>query len=109
LRVTARLLASGASVLVFEAMPAQAIADTSELLTISCKTARRAGLRESFLGAGGVGGPSLGKLTLDIAARCEWKEVSLASHTEKGTPLHKSACCELTTITFQTFECQLCS
>ncbi|GFH22256.1 hypothetical protein HaLaN_19691 [Haematococcus lacustris] len=38
-----------------EAKPAQAIVDTPQLLT-----------------TGGVGGPSLGKLTRDIAARCSW-------------------------------------
>ncbi|GFH29096.1 hypothetical protein HaLaN_27700, partial [Haematococcus lacustris] len=84
LRMTVRLLASGALILVFEAMPAQAIADTFQLLTINCI-------------CGGVGGPSLGKLTRDIAARCENVRFSLAGHTEKGTPLHKPACCEPTT------------
>ncbi|GFH09511.1 hypothetical protein HaLaN_04670 [Haematococcus lacustris] len=69
-------------------MPAQAITDTPQLLTNNCISGS---LREPFIGAGGVGGPSLGKKQRDIAARCEWIEVSLASHTEKGTPLHTSA------------------
>ncbi|GFH10296.1 hypothetical protein HaLaN_05581, partial [Haematococcus lacustris] len=55
LRISARLLASGALVQVFEAMPAQAITDTPQLLTL-----------DGF--SGGVGRPSLGELTLDIAA-----------------------------------------
>ncbi|GFH08693.1 hypothetical protein HaLaN_03698 [Haematococcus lacustris] len=42
-------------------------------------------LREPFIGAGGVGGPWLSKLTRDSAARCEIVLFSLASHTEKGT------------------------
>ncbi|GFH28811.1 hypothetical protein HaLaN_27362, partial [Haematococcus lacustris] len=65
-------------------MPAQASADTPQLVTIN---------RTS----GGVGRPSLGGLTLDIAANAKNVRLSLASHTEKGTPLHKPACCELTT------------
>ncbi|GFH06424.1 hypothetical protein HaLaN_01051 [Haematococcus lacustris] len=65
-----RLLASGALALASEAMPAQAIADTPQLLTINCNS-------------GVVGGPSLGKLTRDIAARCENVRFSLA---KKGTP-----------------------
>ncbi|GFH22041.1 uncharacterized protein HaLaN_19442 [Haematococcus lacustris] len=54
LHVTARLLASDALSLAIEAMPAQAIADTPQLLTTDCSS-------------GGVGGPSLGKLLSDIA------------------------------------------
>ncbi|GFH09800.1 hypothetical protein HaLaN_05009, partial [Haematococcus lacustris] len=77
-------------------MPAQAIADTPPLLTINCIS-------------GVVGGPSLGKLTRDIAARCENVRFSLAGYTEKGTPLHKPAYCEPTTVTFQNLPCQLCS
>ncbi|GFH12763.1 hypothetical protein HaLaN_08510, partial [Haematococcus lacustris] len=65
-------------------MPAQASADTPQLLTINCSS-------------GVVGGPSLGNLTRDIAARCENVRFSLAGHTEKGTPLHKPAYCEPTT------------
>ncbi|GFH25083.1 hypothetical protein HaLaN_22989 [Haematococcus lacustris] len=95
LRAIARFLASGALNLASEAMPAQAIADTPQLLTINCIS-------------GGVGGPSLSKVTLDIAARCEWKEVSSQPHRKKD-PLAQMACCELTNVTFQTFECQLCS
>ncbi|GFH17983.1 hypothetical protein HaLaN_14713, partial [Haematococcus lacustris] len=42
LRNTARLLASGALPLASKAMPAQAIADTPQLLTIDCSSARQA-------------------------------------------------------------------
>ncbi|GFH06563.1 hypothetical protein HaLaN_01214 [Haematococcus lacustris] len=38
LRITARLLASGALPLASKAMPAQAIADTPQLLTIDCSS-----------------------------------------------------------------------
>ncbi|GFH23147.1 hypothetical protein HaLaN_20714, partial [Haematococcus lacustris] len=72
-------------------MPAQAIADTPQLLTINCIS-------------GGVGGPSLGKLLIDIVANAGNLRLSLASHTGKGSPTHKMACCELTTVTFQTFD-----
>ncbi|GFH22522.1 hypothetical protein HaLaN_19996 [Haematococcus lacustris] len=80
----------------WESIPAQASADTPQLLTIDCSS-------------GGVGRPSLGEVTLDIAANAKKVRFSLASHTGKWTPLHKSACCELTTLTLQNFECQLCS
>ncbi|GFH30631.1 hypothetical protein HaLaN_29518, partial [Haematococcus lacustris] len=66
-------------------MPAQAIADTPQLLTINCIS-------------GGVGRPSCGKLLSDIARYAENVRSSLASHAEKGTPFHKLACCELTTL-----------
>ncbi|GFH06377.1 hypothetical protein HaLaN_00997 [Haematococcus lacustris] len=73
LRITSHPLASGALILASESMPAQAIADTPQLLTIKCIS-------------GGVGGPSLGKLTRDIAARCENVRFSLANNTKKGPP-----------------------
>ncbi|GFH12933.1 hypothetical protein HaLaN_08715, partial [Haematococcus lacustris] len=66
-------------------MPAQASADTPQLLTIDCSS-------------GGVGRPSWGKLLSDIAIYAENVRFSLASHAEKGTPFHKLACCELTTL-----------
>ncbi|GFH32717.1 hypothetical protein HaLaN_31982 [Haematococcus lacustris] len=77
-------------------MPAQAIADTPQLLTTDCSS-------------GVVGGPSLGKLTRDIAARRENVRFSQANNSKKGTPLHKPAYCEPTTVTFQNLPCQLCS
>ncbi|GFH30864.1 hypothetical protein HaLaN_29793 [Haematococcus lacustris] len=55
-------------------------------------------LHEPFIGAGGVGRPSWGKLLSDIAIYAENVRFSLASHAEKGTPFHKLACCELTTL-----------
>ncbi|GFH06379.1 hypothetical protein HaLaN_01000, partial [Haematococcus lacustris] len=72
-------------------MPAQASADTPQLLTVDCSS-------------GGVGKPSWGKLLIDIARKAENVRLSLASHTGKGTPIHKVVCCELTTATFQTFD-----
>ncbi|GFH23787.1 hypothetical protein HaLaN_21464, partial [Haematococcus lacustris] len=57
-------------------MPAQAIADTPQLLTIDCSS-------------GGVGRPLRGKLLIDIARNAENVRLSLASHTGKGTPIHK--------------------
>ncbi|GFH23867.1 hypothetical protein HaLaN_21558 [Haematococcus lacustris] len=77
-------------------MPAQASANTPRLLTIDCS-------------GGGVGGPSLGMLSTDIAANAENVRLSLASHTGKGTLIHKTACCELTTVTFQTFDIEVFS
>ncbi|GFH07383.1 hypothetical protein HaLaN_02172, partial [Haematococcus lacustris] len=63
-------------------MPAQASADTPQLLTIDCST-------------GGVGRQSRGKLLIDIARNAENVRLSLASHPGKGTPIHKVVCCEL--------------
>ncbi|GFH15986.1 hypothetical protein HaLaN_12327 [Haematococcus lacustris] len=77
-------------------MPAQASADTPQLLTTDCSS-------------GVVEGPSLGKLTRDIAARCDNVRFSLAGYTKKGTPLHKPAYCEPTTVTSQNLPCRLCS
>ncbi|GFH29988.1 hypothetical protein HaLaN_28753, partial [Haematococcus lacustris] len=59
-------------------MPAQAIADTPQLLTINCIS-------------GGVGRPSWGKLLSDIARYAENVRISLASHTGKGTTFHNQA------------------
>ncbi|GFH24859.1 hypothetical protein HaLaN_22726 [Haematococcus lacustris] len=72
-------------------MPAQAIADTPQLLITDCSSV-------------GVGGLSLGMLCIDIAANAGNVRISLASPTRKGTLIHKTACCELTTVTFQTFD-----
>ncbi|GFH28945.1 hypothetical protein HaLaN_27520, partial [Haematococcus lacustris] len=61
-------------------MPAQASADTPQLLTIDCSS-------------DSVGGPC------DVSTLRQKREmcVSLASHTGKGTLTLYLACCELTT------------
>ncbi|GFH10979.1 hypothetical protein HaLaN_06394, partial [Haematococcus lacustris] len=57
----------GALILASESMPAQASADTLQLLTFYCSSGS---LREPFI-AGGVGRPSWGKLLSDIAIYAE--------------------------------------